>query len=832
MLSGLIPSFERKKPVCFDKSEKSIYHSNKVAESAEDYKKMYEKNSDPEKYNIPVYNIPGTTKIEKGYGMASGHTVETQDSFAQQFEPLGTKTNSLRASNDVQDLTCRMSKWSEFNSQGDDMTLGVIGKDSEEFQNTSFGSNTRMKDHSTPSDFTRVLERFTGENSYRRNKREIEGFFPTSKTVFTDDADNLRREQDIRYRQAVGDKRNGVSLTQPKMVAPRLDLDENQDTILTYKPDLTRVLPPTIDQIRGKKQESVALPMVGGKKGEKRAIIGATEVRKNKYTDKREILADGGTRKQAATIKMKIRKTDRAHTGHVIGIGSSTHSKYDPKTLGKIHNKSKSIYEGHTGIASLNKRAYIDPKSITIAENERFSTEGKQYTGTITGNNRTKVTDRNDKLRGKHILEHVDRGVITKSQGGSAFNMDQKMKGKHILAQENHGQISGHGSMAYGTDDVRRTVKETTVGIEQSGFVGTRQGTYADMQDRVRNTMKQTTASQGREGYISGNYGRAEMQDRVRNTMKQTTASQGRDGYVSGNYGTRAEMQDRVRNTMKQTTASQSREAYMSGNHRNRTVMQDRVRDTNRQTTNQYGYSGPLHQSKNDGYLRNTVQAPLTMRQMCNIDNYTHNVGSSGLNQHNPAITNKYDAKTTMKQLNTRERIGNASYAYKEMDQSQWYNGTYNDVRDDTLINRQPMGYSGTYIDGAEDLGECYYKGNPMDNYERTGNIDLHGNYNPHYNVDVRVPPTYDDRIGLYDMRDPSSYVQKGYYTGKTRPPAVQNGYTDCYDCSKDQLQNDDLYNRGNMTNRQMYNDMYDELEEDSEYEYEYSEEDQYSTPI
>ena len=134
LLSRIIPSFESREQACQKKSEKP-YHSNDVKKSRKEYHNMIDRNMDPTKYAVPSYHVPQNGEEKKGMGMWANQNIQGQDSFENQFAPLGSRSGKIRAANDVADLNCAMSKWAEFNSDGDDMTFGIIDKNSEEFRN-------------------------------------------------------------------------------------------------------------------------------------------------------------------------------------------------------------------------------------------------------------------------------------------------------------------------------------------------------------------------------------------------------------------------------------------------------------------------------------------------------------------------------------------------------------------------------------------------------------------------------------------------------------------------------------------------------------------------
>ena len=839
ILSELLPTTSRKQ-TCLKKSgrsKKSPYHSNAVVENEKNYSKMIDRNMDPTKYAIPSYYVPQDDEVDNDMGMWADKTVNKPDSFEKQFDLQGQKKNVIRAANDmdegISDLNCLNAKWATFNSDGDDMTLGVIDKNSEEFRNTNMGHDARMRDFANP-DFTdnRVLEMFTGENSIKPVKKEQKPLFASSVDVFHDDGANLIKEEEMRYRELIGDKKNGVSLTKPRQIAPRLDLDEKQDTIRAG-PDLTRVMPLTIDQMRGenKLQRSYTTPMIGGKKGEKRALIGATEVRKaNLVEENRPIYADGGIKLPKQYDKIKVRDTDKTTEGHVIGVASCRPKAYNPKTEGKIHQKTKTTYTGHMGIASArDKRASIDPKSIELYDNQRTHTTYEQ-SGNITGKNRGVRVSKDMRVKSKQILPEENHTMVSKSKGGHAYNRNDRIKGKQLLQNEQHGNIRGSHSGAYYTDAPRTTMKQTTVGMERSSFMAPQEKqTYAPMQDEVRGTLKQTTVGIQQSSFMTPQQKQSytPMQDDVKRTMKQTTVGMQQSSFLNPEQrNIRTTMQDDVRKTIKQSTTGIERASFMAPRQKmNKTGMQDKVRKTHREGIIQYQYDGPISKHENTGYQRNNMYAPVNKRNLCNVENYSYAVQSSGNNQHNPALTNKYHAPQTIKQTTMHSRMGGANDPYAMTDQAQFYNAYYNDVKEGTLLGRAPMGSGPTQFPDARNIGEVRIPGDDMQSYDRNGNLQINNHFNPKYEMEANVEPMYGDRIGMYDTRDPNSHIQRQYYRG---PPSysqnpIHESEQQCYSCYEDNVRLSDINERGHNMNSQSYNEMYNEPQYEGE-DFEFSE--------
>ena len=276
-------------------------------------------------------------------------------------------------------------------------------------------------------------------------------------------------------------------------------------------------------------------------------------------------------------------------------------------------------------------------------------------------------------------------------------------------------------------------------------------------------------------------------------------------------------MQDAVRATIKQTTEGIDRSSFMHGNRKGTTELQDVVRGSMRQYFNTQTYDGVLNRSNNNGYITvdKTISVPMQMRQLCNNDNYYHNIGSSNVINNNFANTNTFNLPITMKQMYMTDRIGGMNATSEHMVQQPYYDARYNVSKEITLTNREPTKTNINVIPFADQLGEIRYPNTNIINKveNRIGNVSMHNFRSNSYNLDVKDYPTYGDRIPLFNMRDENSYIQPSFYKGPYYGSALD--YNNCNSLNPENECDQTRYERGDLTNMQMYNQMYDTSEPD-----------------
>jgi hypothetical protein len=761
--------------IILDSYKQSPYHSNTSKKMGKEFDNMYAKNMDSTKYMIPSYYVPEDDTLVLGAGTEELGSVE--DSFLDQFELQKSKSGKVKASNErgegYDTLNCLTAKWANFKEDGDDMTLGVIDKDAEEFKHNNMHAFNRMRDFAEPDyEDNRPLEAFTGYSENYVPKREMKPLFKPTKNSFvgnTGPAELIALEEERMY-ETVGLKKNGEKLMEPKQNAPVLGLTE-EDEFYQGGYDSTRIMPKTSNELRraDNQQVSYEAPMIHGKKGSKRPTMPRFEKRRaNLVEDNRENFHSGGLRAQRNNDNIEMKDTGRSVSQAIIGPKAGINTVYNPKTQGKIKQSQKITIKGQVGQASMmGKRATQDINSMQVHDTQRMYTN-VEYQGGGQGRQRGAIISKDENIRGKQTLERMNDGHASRGNAGTkSYNYDEKINGKQYLGkvQDGHASRGNAGTKSYNYDEKingKQTLERKSDGHASRGNAGTKSYNY-DEKINGKQTLERMNdghASRGSAGNRAFN-----PNDRARNTIKQSTVSLDRSTFVSGPTTHISELQDKVRTTINEGLVGLERSTFVSGPTTHISELQDKVRNTQKQMHVQQTYSAPLGQSLNQGYITDQVTAPITHRQQNVTINHVGNAGSSAINTNNPVDSNVFFAPTTLKQLHTQEYIGNAGNNYESADQQQYYNARYNINKDQLVQGRAPTMANVNAIPTAENMGQMMFPDQQIDNYNYVGLPSQQGNsYQPNIHVEQRIMPYHSDNIGQYNTLEQNPYVNTDYY--------------------------------------------------------------------
>ena len=725
--------------IIMDDYKQSPYHSNACKKMSKEYNNMYKKNTDSAKYMTSSDYVDDEGDI---MGAGTNYAGDIESSFLDQFELPTAKNQKIRASNEGKEgrnsMSCIVNKWANFEGEGDDMTLGVVDKDSKEFFHNNMHQFNRMRDFADPDyEDNRPLEMFTGYSENYIPKREMAPLFkPVKNNVIQDSA--LTTLEEERMQDVIGIRRNGDKPFEPKQNAPILSLDETQEFGFGGR-DTTRIEPYNGGNLRrvDKQQVSYTEPMMHGKKGSKRPIMPHYEKRKTTLIEEnRENFANGGRQGLKAREQIDLqRKNNRKNSSSVINPKGGNYRAFDPRTQGQVKHSEKSIYKGQIGAGSMpTKRAQINEKSIHINDTQRMHTN-HEFKGTATGTQRSANLSKNEKIRGKHNLERAPDGHAQRgNQGHASTNYNEKIHGKQFLERAPDGQI-------------------------QRGNQGQYNGNY---KEPVRTTVKQTTLNPV-YGYLAGHDAvKTGLMDDVRKTVKQGTVVIPEQGFIAGHHANQTQLMDDARRTVKQGTLY-DHDGYMSGINAQQTQLMDDVRRTIKQGTVQNNYQGPLGQHLNQGYLNDKVTAPTTIKETTEMHNFMYNPGTSTLNVNNPVDATNITVPFATKQFTLQQDyMGHAGNDNMAMDQSQFYNGHMAE-KDLLAIGRAPTMANVSAIPTAIAMGQIEIP--DYQSYDYVGLANNPGNmYNPDITVMERNMPYYGDNIGQYGTLDSNPYVNTDYY--------------------------------------------------------------------
>ena len=785
--------------IILDSYKQSPYHSTISKESGKSFDRMYEKNMDSAKYMIPSSFVPDEDAMILGAGTDELGTM--QGSFEDQFVLQKSSSKKVRASNEGREgqntMNCLTSKWANFNADGDDMTLGVIDKNSEEFKHNNMHAFNRMRDFAEPDyEDNRPLEAFTGYSEHYVPKREMKPLFkPTKNSTITNDAANLIALEEQRMYETVGLKKNGQRLMEPKQNAPVLGLTE-EDEFYGGGYDSTRIMPKSSNELRraDNQQISYQAPMMHGKKGSKRPTMPVFEKRRaNLVEENRESFHSGGLRSQRNNDNIELKDISRQVSQQVIGPKAGLTGAYTPKIQGKIKQSQKVTYKGQVGGASMTgKMATQDVKSMQVYDTQRMYTNS-EYRGNAQGHTVAPRLSSTEVVRGKQELERMQDGhAQRKGQGQVANNYWETIRGKQELErmQDGHAQRGSQGQVANnywetirGKQELERMqdghaarnagnrtinyndkihgkqeLENFQNGHAARGSVGNR---TIDYNERINGKqsigrMADGHASRGSMGNMSA------PTDRVRATIKQSTVGQDRSTFVGGPIATIASLQDNVRDTIKQFTVGQDRSTFVGGPIAPIAELQDNVRATQKQMHVQQTYQAPVGQNLGNGYITDQVTAPTTIRQQNVTVDHFNAAGSSALSSANPVDSNVFFAPTTLKQLHTQQYIGNAGNNFQAADQQQYYTAQY--ANKDTLLQgRAPTAANVNAIPTAMGMGAVTLSDNIDQGYIGLPSQRGH-DYQTNMNVEQRIMPYHDENIKKYGTLNNNPYVNSQYF--------------------------------------------------------------------
>lgn len=725
--------------IILDSYKQSPYHSTISKESGKSFDRMYEKNMDSAKYMIPSSFVPDEDAMILGAGTDELGTM--QGSFEDQFVLQKSSSKKVRASNEGREgqntMNCLTSKWANFNADGDDMTLGVIDKNSEEFKHNNMHAFNRMRDFAEPDyEDNRPLEAFTGYSEHYVPKREMKPLFkPTKNSTITNDAANLIALEEQRMYETVGLKKNGQRLMEPKQNAPVLGLTE-EDEFYGGGYDSTRIMPKSSNELRraDNQQISYQAPMMHGKKGSKRPTMPVFEKRRaNLVEENRESFHSGGLRSQRNNDNIELKDISRQVSQQVIGPKAGLTGAYTPKIQGKIKQSQKVTYKGQVGGASMTgKMATQDVKSMQVYDTQRMYTNS-EYRGNAQGHTVAPRLSSTEVVRGKQELERMQDGHAARNAGNRTINYNEKIHGKQELENFQNGHAA-RGSVGNRTIDYNERINgKQSIGRMADGH-----------------------ASRGSMGNMSA------PTDRVRATIKQSTVGQDRSTFVGGPIATIASLQDNVRDTIKQFTVGQDRSTFVGGPIAPIAELQDNVRATQKQMHVQQTYQAPVGQNLGNGYITDQVTAPTTIRQQNVTVDHFNAAGSSALSSANPVDSNVFFAPTTLKQLHTQQYIGNAGNNFQAADQQQYYTAQY--ANKDTLLQgRAPTAANVNAIPTAMGMGAVTLSDNIDQGYIGLPSQRGH-DYQTNMNVEQRIMPYHDENIKKYGTLNNNPYVNSQYF--------------------------------------------------------------------
>jgi len=498
-----------------------------------------------------------------------------------------------------------------------------------------------------------IFERYTGENTWQKPKREQAPLFKPVKNMTVNGFIQHDRELE---RYVTSNKRNNEFPIDKIRVGPGLNKGYGSEGSGGFHPDNRDILLKkykSVDDLRvlTNPKKIYEGRIISGKKTDKRGQMKKFD--KNKPDT---FYKNSPARYNTSVVRTKnkqrptilIKETNRKISKPFWGFAGATDNKKQKKRS-KYRKSKKQNFEtsGPRNLTSGDKwvdlnMADYGKKGIYIPPNEREIT-GKR---TTIGNLTTVV---------KAIISpFVDTAQTTKKEN---FIANPRPTG-NIKAREK--------LTVYDTNDIMRTtIKETTIENNNFGNMdiqAPRKLTLYDPNDIAKTTIKETTIDNNHLGHFSGNKKGVAYNDdeKARKTIKETNIHNTREGYVDISVKKPIlPLDDIAKVTVKQTTIDNDHIGHYGSENKKPTVSPDDNMKTTMKETSIHG--------TREGYVDMPIKKPIVH----DPDDLPKNT--------NKQFTADYEYSGIAGSINK-----------KNMSYDDVYNATLNEVREGTLKGREP----------------------------------------------------------------------------------------------------------------------------------------------
>jgi hypothetical protein len=707
--------------ILLDDYRYSQYHSNIETKVDDKVKEIYNRRNqdtmDPKKFMIPVYYGLEDKAREIGTG-ADIIQRPIKESFESQFEPQRFDSRKTVALNDIdnsniskgsarQNYIASKNKWSvfeDFNEQQEiksDMTYGIVAPSDKSFVHNNMNVFNRMKDLPTPElRDNRQLEFFTGSSATYTRKKETEPFFKPVKdnTWGQGGMPSVTTFIENRLNANVGMEKKKQKPFEPRKVGPGLGLGINQDTLGGVH-DTTRILPPTIDELRRKDDQKLTYtaPIVAGKKGENRSVVAPFEHRRpDKFRqDVEQVQSGGQVKAQKAADNINIELGNRTFSTPVIGPAGASNSGFaTPGMKGQIQApKDKQFNEFNQGPLQGNNTFLQNSDSFHILDSQRNFTN-VENSGNIGSRQMVNTHNPNHLANPTQQLNSFQQQAPNnKSQGTNYYNPNDTTKATQQLQsyQQQGANNIGQGINYYNPNDTTKATQQLQ-SYQQQGANNVGQGiNYYNPND----TTKATQQLQSYQQQGANNVGQGINYYNPNDTTKATQQLQSyqQQGANNVGQGTNYYNPNDLANPTQQLQSYQQQGAGNSGQGTNLYNPNNLANPT--QQLQSYQQQGANNSTQGIRYfnpndLANQTQQQDLMTRQFNTFIGTNNMATLQL-QDNMKQTQKQDLMSIP--LNTFIGTNNSAtlQLQDEMKQTQKHE----------LIQKTNMGYLGTHQDSG-----------------------------------------------------------------------------------------------------------------------------------
>ena len=486
------------------------------------------------------------------------------------------------------------------------------------------------------------------------------------------------------------------------------------------------------------------------------------------------------------------------------GNYNSKHNKqtvYDPNDVARTTIKETNIHNNHSGNMNGPQRLTIyHPNDVTRTTVKETNIHNN-HSGNMNGNEQFTVYDPNDVARTtikETNIHNNHSGNINGPEGLAVYDPNDVTRTtiKETNIHNNHsGNMNGNEhSTVYDPNDVARTtIKETNIHNNHSGNMNGPEGLAVyDPNDVARTTIKETNIHNNHAGNMNGPDRNTiyDPNDVARTTIKETNIHDNRTGYLQSTTNMGSVVKDKndvARTTNKQTLIDNNYSSNMNGPHKNtiydpNDVARTTIKETNIDNNHIGNMNGPeglavydpndvarttiketniedgrlgistTENSSGQGYLTNKMEAPNTHKQFL-LKEYSGNMDGNTVSKGTGYLIDPAKAPNTNRQFSSSEYSGTAgSKNSKPTSYADVYNATLNQVKEETLKQREPVTSNVSVYAGANNINMASNK--VEQDYINTRNPNRTATYDTRSTVENCSITSYKDQLNNDKLAD------------------------------------------------------------------------------
>tara|TARA_Y100000591_G_scaffold332532_1_gene370224 strand:- start:726 stop:3026 length:2301 start_codon:yes stop_codon:yes gene_type:complete len=542
----------------------------------------------------------------------------------------------------------------------------------------------------------RTLDLFTGQNTLKAPKKEKINELPNNKEHIHGGENNIGFYK-TRYNQSKYVS-NELPFEQIK-VGPGLGVDTEEPATGNFHPDIRQYeLPKTVDELRAANNPRVTYKgkIVQGKK----EILRDSEYHFTKYK-KSPMFVNKPLEKGRSYIPASFNKNkpliqtsnNRKVSGEVKGPASKI-VKNVPKHINMQDNKKQILCSDNVrNVNVIENKFDYDKDNYCCEETKRESQAPLQF------------------KKEHHVRNFLEALIPTQhysDKSRQTIKETTENNSKDIL------NLKGQNNQQYyNNQPARQTIKETTENNSKDilNFKGGANHQVYNNQP-ARQTIKETTENNIKDILNVKVYSKlpSNIKDKIKKTLKQTILHTPRLGNVLLNTqkicdvdnNKLDELRNSLKTTLKEMLIKDAELLNFVGSKKQMEYLNDVAKTTHKETYADHEHIGIGNRNLSDGYKIVEFHVKTTNKQDTTDNEY---VGIGNKEDQSGYLSNKYDAKETNKETYVdNEHYGSTKGDIKMMSYEDIYNATINDVKEETLVNREPTQNNAKTCIGPESI--------------------------------------------------------------------------------------------------------------------------------